>query len=71
MSIKLIQQQIPIGSRVKLLLEDGREISGILEEIGREHVIIENGEARRTVKAKKIDEWAVLKNKEKTEINLT
>ena len=70
MSNKLIQQQIPMGSRVEFSLKNGQKISEIFEEIGREHIIIENSEARRTIFVRNIDEWAVLKNKEKTEINL-
>ena len=37
-----IQRQIPIGSTVIFSLKDGQEVSGVLIEIGRDHVTLEN-----------------------------
>ena len=36
MLARLIQQKVPLGSHVKFSLKTGREISGVLTEIGQE-----------------------------------
>ncbi len=45
--IRLIQREVPIGEHVLLTLTTGKEVSGILVEIGRSHVIIEQEKKRR------------------------
>lgn len=57
----LIQRQLPIGSRVKFLLTNGQEVSGMLMEIGLQHVTIEKGVGRpATVLVNMIGGWEVL-----------
>jgi len=63
MLARLIQQKVPIGSQVKFTLKNGREISGILIEIGREHISLENEEGAATIIAELIGAWEVLEKK--------
>ncbi|GIW01948.1 tetratricopeptide repeat protein [Roseiflexus sp.] len=61
---QLIQRQIPIGSTVIFSLKDGREASGVLVEIGREHVTIDSAGETVTVLVEMIGTWRVLKSVE-------
>ena len=56
---QLIQQQVPLGSKVKFILTSGREISGILTEIGRDHVAIETETGISKLPIERIDFWEV------------
>ena len=61
---QLIQRQIPIGSKVIFGLKDGSEISGILIEIGRDHVTIDNSGGSVTILTEMIGSWRVPKDVE-------
>jgi tetratricopeptide (TPR) repeat protein len=70
---QLIQQQIPLGGKVKFILTSGREISGILAEIGRDHVAIETKTGFSKLPLERVDFWETPNNEEqefspKTEI---
>lgn len=56
---QLIQRQVPIGSTVTFSLKDGREIQGILIEIGRNHVTIESSDETITILTDQIGAWRV------------
>lgn len=60
---QLIQRQVPIGSRVTFSLKNGREASGVLVEIGRDHVTLENKEGMATVLVGMIGAWEVFEDK--------
>ena len=61
---QLIQRQIPIGSAVIFSLKDGREVSGILAEIGRQHVTIDSAGETVTILVEMIGTWRVLRDVE-------
>lgn len=58
---QIIQRQIPIGSTVVFTLKDGREISGDLVEIGRDHVTLDNAGELVTILVEMIGTWRVYK----------
>ena len=60
MVVRLIQQKIPIGTKVKFTLKNGREISGILVEIGRAHISLENRNGTATILTELIGTWELL-----------
>ncbi len=60
MLTRLIQQKIPLGSPVRFLLKTGQEISGILEEIGRDHVTVKTENGLTTILAEVIGLWEIL-----------
>jgi tetratricopeptide (TPR) repeat protein len=55
----LIQRQVPIGSQVTFSLKNGLEISGILTEIGRDHVTIERHGNSTTILVEMVGLWEV------------
>jgi len=57
---QLIQRQVPIGSRVSFELKSGRQVSGILVELGREHVTLEQENGLATILIETIGAWQVL-----------
>jgi len=61
MLARLIQQKVPIGTEVKFTLKNGQEISGILTEIGRDHVSLGNKDGAATILTELISAWEVLK----------
>jgi len=61
---QIIQRQIPIGSTVVFALKDGREISGVLVEIGRDHVTLDNVGESVTILIEMIGTWRVPKGAE-------
>ncbi|MCL0070615.1 tetratricopeptide repeat protein [Dehalococcoidia bacterium] len=60
MLARLIQQKVPIGAKVKFTLKNGREISAILIEIGRDHISLENRDGTATILTELIGAWEVL-----------
>jgi len=66
--IQLIQRQIPIGSPVVFSLKDGRDISGVLIEIGCDHVTLDSAGESVTILIEIIGTWRVPKVGE-SEIN--
>lgn len=56
---QIIQRQISIGSTVIFSLKDGREISGILIEIGRDHVTIDSAGESVTILTEMIGGWRI------------
>ncbi len=56
----LIQRQVPIGSKVTFILKNGREISGELVEIGRDHISLENESGLVTILVEMIGGWEVI-----------
>ncbi len=54
---QLIQRQIPIGSTAIFTLKNGQEISGILVEIGRDHVTLDNAGDPVTILTEMIGTW--------------
>ena len=65
---QLIQQQIPLGGKVKFILTSGREISGILAELGRDHVAIETNTGISKLPLERIDFWEI-PNEDEQELN--
>lgn len=61
---QIIQRQISIGSTVTFSLKDGREISGMLMEIGRDHVTIDSTGESVTILTEMIGTWRVPKSAE-------
>lgn len=57
---QLIQRQVPIGSRVSFALKSGREVSGILVELGRDHITLECDAGHATILTETIGAWQVL-----------
>jgi len=57
---RLIQQQVPIGSKVIFWLKNGREISGKLVELGRDHITLENENGIATILVGMIGSWEVV-----------
>jgi len=57
---KLIQRQVPIGSKVVFWLKNGREISGELVELGRDHITLENENGIATILVEMIGSWEVI-----------
>ena len=62
MLARLIQQKVPLGSRVKFALKTGREISGILTEIGQDHITVESSNGPVTILTEIIGLWENLGN---------
>jgi len=56
---QLIQEQVRLGNKVKFILTSGREISGILTEIGRDHVAVETETGISKLPVVRIDFWEV------------
>lgn len=56
---QLIQRQIPIGSKVSFSLKDGREVQGVLIELGRDHVTLEGDGQSITILIEMIGTWRV------------
>jgi tetratricopeptide (TPR) repeat protein len=54
---KLIQRQVPLGSKVIFWLKDGREVSGELVELGRDHITLENERGLATILVEMIGSW--------------
>jgi tetratricopeptide (TPR) repeat protein/AAA+ ATPase superfamily predicted ATPase len=61
---QIIQRQVSIGSTVIFSLKDGREISGILIEIGLDHVTLESTGEAVTVLTDMIGAWRIPKGAE-------
>lgn len=61
---QLIQRQIAIGSTVIFTLKDGREISGVLIEIGRDHVTLDSTREIVTILTEMIGTWRIAKGPE-------
>jgi len=61
---QIIQRQIPIGSTVVFALKDGREISGVLVEIGHDHVTLDNAGELITILLEMIGTWRLPKGAE-------
>ena len=57
MLARLIQQKVPLGTRVKFSLKTGREISGVLTEIGQDHITVESSNGPVTVLTEVIGLW--------------
>ena len=69
MLARLIQQKVPLGSHVTFSLKTGREISGILTEIGQEHITMETSKGSVTILTEIIILWEN-SNEEKSESDL-
>ena len=62
MSVKLVQQKIPIGSHVRFTLKNGKEIQGTLVEIGREHITVETKDNLTTILTEMLGAWEILES---------
>jgi tetratricopeptide (TPR) repeat protein/AAA+ ATPase superfamily predicted ATPase len=60
MLVQLIQRQVQIGNKVTFSLKSGQEVSGILVEIGRDHITLENKKGTATILVEMIGAWEVL-----------
>lgn len=58
----VIQRRVPIGSRVTFFRKDERTITGILIEIARDHLTIEDDERHVTVLLEAITGWEIPTN---------
>lgn len=54
---QLIQKKIPLDSQVVFILKTGQEISGILIEMSREHVVVEQNDGSITILIDTIGSW--------------
>lgn len=61
---QLIQRQVSISSAVIFNLKDGREISGVLIEIGRDHVTVDSAGESVTILTEMIGTWRIPKGAE-------
>ena len=61
MHTSVIQRQVPIGSHGTFSRKDGREIAGVLVEIGRDHITIEQEHNHRlvTVSLEMVTGWEI------------
>ena len=57
MLARLIQQKVPLGTHVKFSLKTGREISGILTEIGQDYITMESSNGPVTILTEIIGFW--------------
>ena len=57
--VKLIQRQLPISQRVHVWTKDGRQISGVLAEIGKNHISIETDKGTSTILIETLSSWEV------------
>lgn len=62
MITRLIQRQVPIGSQIRFTLKTGKEIAGVLTEIGLSHVILESNGKLITIVVETISTWEILEN---------
>ena len=60
MIVQLIQRQVKIGDNVTFSLKNGSEASGVLIEIGRDHLTMENNEGITTILIGMIGSWDIL-----------
>lgn len=56
---EIIQRQIPIGTAVHFTLKDGREISGVLVEVGRDHVTLLRPNELVSILVEMISGWRI------------
>lgn len=56
------QQQVPLDSKVKILLINGKEVIGILDEISRGHVTLRHNEKPLTILLNMIGGWEVIED---------
>ena len=61
---KLIQRQVPIGSKAIFWLKNGREVSGELVELARDHITLENEGGQITILTEMIGGWEVIASAE-------
>ncbi|MDE0026632.1 MAG: ATP-binding protein [Spirochaetaceae bacterium] len=62
MLASVIQRRVPIGSRVTFFCKDERTITGILIEIARDHLTIEDDQRQVTVLLQTITGWEIPTN---------
>jgi tetratricopeptide (TPR) repeat protein len=55
----IIQRQVPIGSHVTFSRKDGREIAGVLIEIGRDHITVEHDGRLVTLLLEMVSGWEI------------
>lgn len=56
---QLIQRQVQIGSKVAFSLGSGHKVSGILVELGRDHVTLEHDGGTAVIPIEKIEFWEI------------
>jgi len=56
---QLIQRQVPIGSKVAFSLGSEHKVSGLLVELGREHVTLEHDGGTAVIPIEKIEFWEI------------
>ena len=61
-----IQRQLSIGSRVTLFRADGETVSGVLSEIGRDHLTVEDDQRHVTLLLNAITGWESASNEKST-----
>ncbi len=57
---RLFQQQVPLDSKVKIFLTNGKEVIGTLDEISRGHVTLRNNGKPLTILLNMIGGWEVV-----------
>ncbi len=57
-----LQRQVPLGSNVEIWLKNGKEVSGILDEISTTHLTLKqpSGAISARVPMDKVDGWLLL-----------
>jgi tetratricopeptide (TPR) repeat protein len=61
MNVKVIQQKVLIGDQVKFTLQNGHSASGVLTELTKEYVTLENSSGSATLMVEKIESFEVFK----------
>jgi tetratricopeptide (TPR) repeat protein len=56
----LIQKQVPLGSSVIFTLKSGKEVAGMLSEMSRDHVALEQTDGIATILIETIGSWKVI-----------
>ncbi len=54
-----IQRQVPIGSRVTFWCKDGQESTGVLTELGRDHITLEQDSGITTIILESVGRWEI------------
>ncbi|MBF0606269.1 MAG: tetratricopeptide repeat protein [Candidatus Magnetobacterium sp. LHC-1] len=69
--IKIIQKQVPMGSKVSFTLRNGSEKSGILVELGQGHITLDCNGSSATILPDMIGAWQVLADSPATALNIS
>jgi len=60
MLIQLVQRKVPLGSAVTFELTTGHKVTGVLVELGEQHITLRNDEGEITILASMVGAWQSL-----------